>query len=254
MNKTRVMPALLLRGQGLVKTVKFKDPKYVGDPINAVRLFNEKEVDELVFLDIAATPERRGPNFDLLTDIASEAFMPMAYGGGIATLEQVRRIFELGFEKVIINSVAHRNPDLIAQAAVTFGSQSIVGCVDVRRTLLGHYEMCSASARFKEKVSLVEHLATLTRQLQRQWLIVGGWECQDLSPAGHSKGLTGSRSSTLSPLVNILATLQRLQQQLPPAYLIENVAMQFNHRAADIRNIQYPLICESQLDWGNPTA
>jgi cyclase len=83
MNKTRVIPVLLLKNQGLVKTVKFKNPKYIGEPINAVRIFNEKEVDEIVFLDISATPEGRDPNFDLLSDIASEAFMPMAYGGGI---------------------------------------------------------------------------------------------------------------------------------------------------------------------------
>lgn len=163
MNKTRVMPALLLRGQGLVKTVKFRDPKYVGDPINAVRIFNEKEVDELVFLDITATPEGRGPDFDLLSDITSEAFMPMAYGGGITTLEQVRRIFELGFEKVIINSTAYKNPGLITEAASIFGSQSIVGCIDVRKTLLGRYELYSASARVKEKVGLTEHLARLTK-------------------------------------------------------------------------------------------
>lgn len=163
MNKTRVIPALLLRGQGLIKTVKFKDPTYVGDPINAVRIFNEKEVDELVFLDIAATVEGRGPDFELLTDIASEAFMPMAYGGGITTLEEVRRIFELGFEKVIINSAAYKNAGLIAESASVFGSQSIVGCVDVRKTLFGRYELCSASARVKEKVSLAEHLSTLTR-------------------------------------------------------------------------------------------
>ncbi len=162
MNKTRVIPVLLLRGQGLVKTVKFKDPKYVGDPINAVRIFNEKEVDELVFLDITATPEGRGPDFELLSDIASEAFMPMAYGGGVCTLEQVRRIFELGFEKVIVNSAAYKNPGLIAEAAAIFGSQSIVGCVDVRKTLLGRYELCSASTRVKEKVSLQEHVAALT--------------------------------------------------------------------------------------------
>lgn len=162
MNKTRVIPALLLRGQGLVKTVKFKDPKYVGDPINAVRIFNEKEVDELVFLDITATPEGRGPDFELLSDIASEAFMPMAYGGGVTTLEQVKRIFELGFEKVIVNSAAYKKPGLIAEAAAIFGSQSMVGCVDVRKTLLGRYELCSASARVKEKVSLQEHLAALT--------------------------------------------------------------------------------------------
>jgi cyclase len=163
MNKTRVMPTLLLRGQGLVKTIRFKDPKYIGDPINAVRIFNDKEVDELVFLDIAATKEGLGPDFELLADIASEAFMPMAYGGGVTTLDQIKRIFELGFEKVIINSAVYKSARLITEAAAVFGSQSIVGCVDVRKTLLGGYELYSASGCCKEKVSLTEHLAMLTR-------------------------------------------------------------------------------------------
>ncbi|MFN7185876.1 MAG: HisA/HisF-related TIM barrel protein, partial [Alphaproteobacteria bacterium] len=131
MNKTRVIPVLLLRGKGLVKTVKFKDPSYIGDPINSVRIFNEKEVDELVFLDISATPENRGPDFELLADIAGEAFMPMAYGGGITTMEQIKRIFSLGFEKVILNSLAYSAPDVIREAVAIYGSQSIVGCVDV---------------------------------------------------------------------------------------------------------------------------
>lgn len=163
MNRTRVIPVLLLRGQGLVKTVKFKQPKYVGDPINAVRIFNEKEADELVFLDITATPEGRGPNFELLSDIASEAFMPMAYGGGLTSLVQIRRIFEIGFEKVILNSAAYKNPELISEAAAIFGSQSIVGCIDVRKNFLGRYELCSASAKVREKNSLFEHLDLLIR-------------------------------------------------------------------------------------------
>jgi cyclase len=163
MNKTRVIPVLLLRGQGLVKTIKFKQPTYVGDPINAVRIFNEKEADELIFLDISATPEKRGPDFELLSDIASEAFMPMAYGGGITTLSQVRRIFELGFEKIVINSAAYKSPGLISEAAAIFGSQSIVGCVDVRKNLIGRYELYSASAKVKEKSSLIEHLVALTQ-------------------------------------------------------------------------------------------
>lgn len=161
MNRTRVIPVLLLSGRGLVKTVKFKQPKYLGDPINAVRIFNEKEADELVFLDITATPEGRGPNFDLLSDIASEAFMPMAYGGGLTTLDQVKRVFDIGFEKVILNSVAYKKPRLISDAAAIFGSQSIVGCVDVRKNFLGRYELCSVSAKVREKSSLFEHLDLL---------------------------------------------------------------------------------------------
>lgn len=161
MNKTRVIPVLLLRGRGLVKTVKFKDPKYIGDPINSVRIFNEKEVDELIFLDITATPEGRGPDFDLLADIAGEAFMPMGYGGGITTLDQVRRVFALGFEKVIINSAGYGSGELIQQAAAVFGAQSIVGSIDVRKTLLGRYELVSHGGRTKQVGSLKDHIARL---------------------------------------------------------------------------------------------
>jgi len=163
MNKTRVIPVLLLRGKGLVKTVKFKDPKYIGDPINSVRIFNEKEVDELVFLDISATPEGRGPDFELLADIAGEAFMPMAYGGGITKLEQVQRIFALGFEKVVINTGGYAAPQLIRESAAIYGSQSIVGCVDVRRTLLGRYELSSHGGRTKQSIGLKEHAQELER-------------------------------------------------------------------------------------------
>ena len=163
MNKTRVIPVLLLRGKGLVKTVKFKEPRYIGDPVNSVRIFNEKEVDEMVFLDITATPEGRGPDFDLLADIAGEAFMPMAYGGGITTLEQVQRIFALGFEKVVIDTAAYTEPQLIRDAVAIYGSQSIVGCVDVRRTLLGRYELSSHAGKTKESVGLKEHVQALER-------------------------------------------------------------------------------------------
>ena len=162
MIKTRVIPVLLLRGKGLVKTVKFKDPKYIGDPINSVRIFNEKEVDELVFLDISATPEGRGPDFEMLEDIAGEAFMPMAYGGGLTTMEQIRTVFSLGFEKVIVNAVGYENPAVVKEAVSVYGAQSIVACVDVRRTLLGRHELRTHSAKVRRQVSLQDHLADLT--------------------------------------------------------------------------------------------
>jgi len=139
MLQTRVIPCLLLRNGGLVKTVKFTDPKYVGDPINAVRIFNDKEVDELVFLDIGATTSGKGPNFGLLADIASEAFMPFAYGGGITTADQVKQLFALGVEKVVLNTAVATNPGLVAAAASLAGSSSIVVSVDVRRGVLGKY-------------------------------------------------------------------------------------------------------------------
>ena len=161
MNKTRVIPVLLLRGKGLVKAVKFRDPTYIGDPINSVRIFNEKEVDELVFLDITATPENRGPDFDLLADIAGEAFMPMSYGGGITSLDQVQRIFSLGFEKVVINTAAYGSPQLIRDAVSIYGSQSIVGCIDVRRKILGRNELYSHGGKKRRSVGLHDHVTSL---------------------------------------------------------------------------------------------
>lgn len=196
MNKTRVIPVLLLRNRGLVKTVKFKEPRYVGDPINSVRIFNEKEVDELVFLDITATPEGRGPNFDLLQDIAGEAFMPMGYGGGISTMEQVRRIFSLGFEKVIINSAAYVNPGLLTEAASVYGAQSVVACVDVRRTLLGRYELYTHSGTKKQAGHLKEHLARL-EQLGAGEILVNAID-RDGTQAGFDLKLVREASEAVS--------------------------------------------------------
>lgn len=162
MIRTRVIPVLLLRGKGLVKTVKFTNPTYIGDPINSVRIFNEKEVDELIFLDITATPQRRGPDFELLADIAGEAFMPMAYGGGISSMSDIQRIFSLGFEKVVLNTATYDNPQLVREAISVYGAQSIVGCIDVQKTLLRDYTLVSESGALKRKVSLKDHLAALT--------------------------------------------------------------------------------------------
>lgn len=149
MIRARVIPCLLLKGQGLYKTVKFKDPKYVGDPINAVKIFNEKEVDELALLDIAASVEGKGPNFAKIEEVAGECFMPLAYGGGIRTLEDIRTLFALGVEKVILNSYALAHPDLVREASELFGSQSIVASIDVKRGLLGGYEVVTHSGTRK---------------------------------------------------------------------------------------------------------
>jgi cyclase len=135
---TRFMPCLLLQNGSLVKTVGFKDPAYIGDPINAIRIYNELEVDELVFLDIMATVEGRRPPFETLEEIASECFMPVAYGGGLATLDDIRTTFRLGVEKCVLNSHAILDPDLVRRASQRFGSQSIVASLDARRTASGH--------------------------------------------------------------------------------------------------------------------
>ncbi|RCK26744.1 imidazole glycerol phosphate synthase [Thalassospira profundimaris] len=159
--RTRVMPVLLLDDGGLVKTTKFKNPVYIGDPINTIRIFNEKEVDEIVFLDIAATKNGSEPDFDLLSAIAGEAFMPMAYGGGVKTLSHAREIFSIGFEKIILNSVIYDNPEIVREIAGIYGSQSVVGCVDVKRNVFGKYDLFSDAGAKKRKVGLIDHLARL---------------------------------------------------------------------------------------------
>lgn len=147
MLKTRVIPCLLLRNLGLVKTVRFKDPKYLGDPINIVKIFNDKEVDELVFLDITATVEHKKPPFELLAKITSECFMPLCYGGGVRGLEDMKTLFGLGIEKVAVNSYAVETPAFIKAAADLFGSQSVIASVDVKQNLLGRYEVFTYGGR-----------------------------------------------------------------------------------------------------------
>lgn len=161
MLRTRVIPVLLLKNVGLVKTQQFKNPKYVGDPINAVRIFNDKEVDELVFLDISATPNKRKPNFELIRDIATEAFMPFGYGGGITTINDIEKLFKIGVEKVILNTAAFENPKIITEAAEIFGSQSIVASVDVKKTLFGAKKIIINCGNKKVGINYVEYVKKL---------------------------------------------------------------------------------------------
>jgi cyclase len=147
MLKTRVIPCLLLKRAALVKTVKFKNPSYIGDPINAIKIYNEKEVDELIFLDITATIEQRQPPFKILSEIASECFMPVTYGGGIRSLQAAKQIFSLGIEKISVNSYAVENPSFIAAVSETFGSQSVVVSIDARKTLWGGYKVYTHGGR-----------------------------------------------------------------------------------------------------------
>ena len=142
MLRPRITPCLLIQNGGLVKTQKFSDPKYVGDPINAVKIFNEKEVDELIVLDIDASTLGQEPNYALIRSLANECRMPLCYGGGVKNVEQLERIIQLGVEKVAISSAAIADPDFIAQAAKRVGSQSVVVVLDVKKTgLLRRYEV-----------------------------------------------------------------------------------------------------------------
>lgn len=142
MLRPRIIPCLLICNGGLVKTVRFSEPKYVGDPINAVRIFNEKEVDELIIADIDATSVGREPNYALIANLAAECRMPLCYAGGVKTPEQVERIISLGVEKVAISSAAIHTPELITESSKRVGNQSIVVVMDVKRTgLLRRYEI-----------------------------------------------------------------------------------------------------------------
>ena len=158
MLQTRVIPVLLLRKKGLVKTIKFNQSKYIGDPINAVKLFNDKEVDELVFLDIDASKEGRKPDFEYIKSIASECFMPLGYGGGITSMDDINKLFALGVEKVIINSRALVDLNLVTEASNIYGNQSIVVAVDVQKNLFGKYKIFSHSKIDHNQGDLLDYL------------------------------------------------------------------------------------------------
>lgn len=153
MLKTRIIPSLLLRGDGLVKTKKFSSPTYVGDPINAIKIFNDKEVDELIFLDITATKENREPNLKLIEEIAGECFMPLSYGGGIRSISDIEKILKIGVEKIVINSYAVENPDFIKEASLVFGSSTIVVSIDYKKDIFGKNFVYSKSGTKRHKIS-----------------------------------------------------------------------------------------------------
>lgn len=141
--RPRIIPTLLIDDRDLIKTIQFGKRTYLGDPVNAVKIFNRKGIDELSILDIGSTKNNKEPDFELLRDIASEAFMPLSYGGGIKTLEQIHDLLAIGYEKVVINTGLVRNPGLIKQAAEMFGSQSIVASIDAEK-VNGQYKCCIA--------------------------------------------------------------------------------------------------------------
>jgi imidazole glycerol-phosphate synthase subunit HisF len=158
MLRTRVIPVLLVKNNGLVKTIKFDKPKYIGDPINAVKIFNDKEVDEMIVLDIEASKLNKKPNFELIKSIAEECFMPLGYGGGINELEDIQRLFAIGVEKVILNTASFTNLNLITEAAKIFGEQSIVVCIDVSKNFWGKYHPYSHITKKIVSIDLLSHI------------------------------------------------------------------------------------------------
>ena len=160
----RIIPCLLIHNKGLVKTMRFKDSKYVGDPINAVRIFNEKKVDELIVLDLDATREGREPNYGLIENLASECRMPLCYGGGIKNMEQAQRIFGLGVEKIAVSSIAVKNPNIITEMASRVGNQSVVVVLDVKKKALSsNYELFTHNGSKGTEVDPVKFAVQMER-------------------------------------------------------------------------------------------
>ena len=156
MLQKRVIPVLLFKGEGLVKGVQFKNHQYVGDPINAVQIFNAHDVDEILFLDITATAEGRIPDPQMIQRIADQCLFPFGVGGGIRTLDDARKILSSGAEKVCLNTYAFENPKLITEIAEIYGSQSVVVCIDVEKSFFGKYQVKTRSGKSNTKLSPVE--------------------------------------------------------------------------------------------------
>jgi cyclase len=163
MFRPRVIPVLLLENKGLVKTTKFKDARYIGDPLNAVKIFNDLKADELAFLDINASNENRTIDIDLVRSIGEETFMPFSVGGGINSIEKIEKILSVGTEKVIINTAAVQNPELISEASSKFGAQSIIVSIDVKKSFFGNYNMFIRGGKVKVKESLIDFVKKVER-------------------------------------------------------------------------------------------
>lgn len=157
-NRPRIIPILSIIDDDLVKTIKYTNPRYLGDPINAVKIFNGKYVDELVILDIRASLENKPINFNLLSNIAQQAFMPLGYGGGITSFEDVKKLFRIGFEKVVFNTAVFENPELVQKAAKYAGSQSVVVSLDFRKSITGKYFIYIKSGTINTKFSIKDAL------------------------------------------------------------------------------------------------
>jgi cyclase len=163
MLRPRIIPSLLLHDKGLVKTVNFKSPKYIGDPINAVRIFNEKEVDELVIFDIDATVLNKEPNYILIEKLANQSRMPLCYGGGVKTVEQAQKIFGLGVEKIALSSAIIQNPKLITEISERVGSQSVIVVLDIKKKILGGYEVYTHNGKKSTGINPIEFVQKLQK-------------------------------------------------------------------------------------------
>lgn len=198
---SRIIPCLLVHNKGLVKTVKFKEGKYVGDPINAVKIFNEKEADELIVLDIDATVENREPDYKMIENLAVECRMPLCYGGGIKTVEQAQRIFNLGVEKIALSSAILDNPFLVKDISKEVGSQSVVVVLDVKKKLFAGYDIYTHNGTKKTKINLENFIKEL------EDLGVGEIVINSIDNDGLMKGYNTDLISKIKPLINVPLTV-----------------------------------------------
>ena len=201
MLRPRIIPCLLVQNKGLVKTVKFKDAKYVGDPLNAVKIFNEKEVDELMVIDIDATVQKREPDFEMIKNLAVECRMPFCYGGGVTTAEQARKIIGLGAEKVAISAAAIENPKLVSDISKAVGAQSVVVVLDVKKKIFGGYEVMTHNGKKSSGKSPVE--------LAKQFESLGAGEIviNSIDNDGEMKGYDMTIADKIREAVNIPLTI-----------------------------------------------
>lgn len=166
MLRSRIIPCLLVHKKGLIKTINFKDPKYVGDPLNAVKIYNEKEVDELIVLDIDATVNGVGPDFEMIKNLAVECRMPFCYGGGVTTVEQAKKIISLGAEKVAVSSAAIKNPKLLADIGQAVGIQSVVVVIDLKKRAFivgGGYDVYIKNGKEKVPIKITDFIRELNK-------------------------------------------------------------------------------------------
>ena len=198
--RPRVIPCLLLDHRDMVKTVKFGKPRYLGDPVNAVRIFNNKGVDELCILNICASKDRTGPDMGLLKEIASEAFMPLSYGGGIGSIDQIKALFTIGYEKVILNTALIRDPGLVVEAVRFAGSQSIVASIDAKTDLFGKTTCWINDGTEKVNVSPVE-LAMQAQKLGVGEILLNSINCDGMMQGYDIRLIRQVTSSVTLPVI-----------------------------------------------------
>lgn len=188
MLRSRVIPCLLIKDKGLVKTVQFKNPKYVGDPINAVKIFNEKEADELIVLDIDASVRIKEPDYKTIAHMANECRMPLCYGGGVKTAEQAQKIIQLGVEKVALSSSVLESPELVKEISSVIGCQSLVVVLDVKKSMFGTFEIFTHNAKKRIKKDLIQVIKEL-EDLGIGELVINSIDC-DGKMTGYDYKLT----------------------------------------------------------------